>query len=51
MFHIAVDRDQQRLINLVCVQPQFAYHFVAEVGFIGVVIVAVDLKSNFVFFE
>ena len=51
MLHVAVNGDQQRFIDLVGVEPQLAHHLIAKIGFVRIVIVAVDLKTNFVFFE
>ena len=51
MLHIAVHGDQQGLVNLVGIEAELAHHFISEVGLIRIVIVTVDLKGNFVFFE
>ena len=51
MLHIAIYGDQQGLVYLVGIEAELAHHFITEVGLIGIVIVTVDLKGDFVFFE
>jgi hypothetical protein len=35
MLHIAIDRNQQRFVNLVGIQPEFAHHFITKVFSFG----------------
>lgn len=49
VFHIPVYRNQQRFVDLIGIQPQFAHHLVTKVCLVWIVIVGVNVEGNVVF--
>lgn len=51
MFGVAVQRHQQRFVNPIGIQPQLSHRFVAEVGFVAVVVIRMKGEGDLLFLE